>query len=757
MTLNRPNDFMLDSKEIKDARGTFGSVKDRLSDFDSQIGVLQGSLGKSIDDYPRIAPENDDTGRFQRALDDMANGGTLLLSKATYIINGSLSAVFNVGVNITAIPGTIIDGSNSTSVNLITLGGNRKESSSLSADSVKNTKTIQTSLSLAEGDIILITSTDLFNSTRAYYYKGEMAEVESVSGTTVTLKGTLYDNYAASTTTVHKLNIPKISVSNLTIKRNSNHAGLKISYAKDIDIHNLSISGARERGIEVGYIYGGDIRNCYVTDCYYAGTGTSYGLAIISSQSLNITGGKYLGGRHGITHGGNEPVRDIIIDGATVGNHSSSSSGSLDVHGNCEFITIRNNLILNGVELSGVNIKLKDNQIKSVTNYQGILWWGEKSGDYIEITDNVITTTVLTSSGIYIEPTVSNITLKTVKIKDNFINSPKHGVQISPQSASATNFIINKLDMADNEITTNDGYPLYILPTSVATVQIDDFVINGGKLISSVYRPIYVKVVETGTIRINNASIIAHDASDYGMVIIGGNDVFISGCSIIGESISPYSAYNLFANVGILQIVDNTISNFSANSGIRFDGADVVTTKPSTAIVRGNRFNNVTGSILSGSVPLISLPLGASISDGLLKLSGNPGTPDANSEWFGLIASGNVGLITRGRQVFIADTNNNDGAGSVLHHFKYAAPTEASANTALRIDKDKWQFMNTGRQESWGTAAPTTGTWGQGDKRHNTTPTELGTAGSKYIVDGWVCTVAGTPGTWVEKRCLTGN
>lgn len=40
-----------------------------------------------------------------------------------------------------------------------------------------------------------------------------------------------------------------------------------------------------------------------------------------------------------------------------------------------------------------------------------------------------------------------------------------------------------------------------------------------------------------------------------------------------------------------------------------------------------------------------------------------------------------------------------------------------------------------------GTTAPTTGTWDQGDRVYNYTP-----AAGAYV--GWVCTVAGTPGTW---------
>ena len=55
------------------------------------------------------------------------------------------------------------------------------------------------------------------------------------------------------------------------------------------------------------------------------------------------------------------------------------------------------------------------------------------------------------------------------------------------------------------------------------------------------------------------------------------------------------------------------------------------------------------------------------------------------------------------------------------------------------------------------TAAPTTGTWAQGDKLPNSAPTELGFVTAKYVITDFLCVVSGTPGTWVQVRCLTGN
>lgn len=73
----------------------------------------------------------------------------------------------------------------------------------------------------------------------------------------------------------------------------------------------------------------------------------------------------------------------------------------------------------------------------------------------------------------------------------------------------------------------------------------------------------------------------------------------------------------------------------------------------------------------------------------------------------------------------------------------YAAPTAGTPGTVT------WT--------TYGTTAPTTGTWAAGDTCQHTAPTEAGPAGSKYVTTGWVCTAAGTPGTWLPLRSLTGN
>jgi hypothetical protein len=56
------------------------------------------------------------------------------------------------------------------------------------------------------------------------------------------------------------------------------------------------------------------------------------------------------------------------------------------------------------------------------------------------------------------------------------------------------------------------------------------------------------------------------------------------------------------------------------------------------------------------------------------------------------------------------------------------------------------------------TAAPTAGDNAQGDIVRNSNPVEVtATAGDNAVILGWICTVAGNPGTWEQMRIPTGT
>jgi hypothetical protein len=79
----------------------------------------------------------------------------------------------------------------------------------------------------------------------------------------------------------------------------------------------------------------------------------------------------------------------------------------------------------------------------------------------------------------------------------------------------------------------------------------------------------------------------------------------------------------------------------------------------------------------------------------------------------------------------------------------------------VRVIEDAVNRFYEGRiyQRFTSTAAPTSTnlSWQVGDEVWNSNPTESGGAGSMYIIRGWKCIAAGSPGTWREMRFLTGN
>lgn len=52
---------------------------------------------------------------------------------------------------------------------------------------------------------------------------------------------------------------------------------------------------------------------------------------------------------------------------------------------------------------------------------------------------------------------------------------------------------------------------------------------------------------------------------------------------------------------------------------------------------------------------------------------------------------------------------------------------------------------------------PSSGEHQEGDYVKNRHPSVLGDKGQQYVVRGWICVEAGTPGVWVQDRGMTGS
>lgn len=168
---------------------------------------------------------------------------------------------------------------------------------------------------------------------------------------------------------------------------------------------------------------------------------------------------------------------------------------------------------------------------------------------------------------------------------------------------------------------------------------------------------------------------------------------------------------------------------------------------------------------LAGSAYQVQDSGGVAVNRGTCRLQGTMGSISGvtvnvtNGSATGTIAGGTVAqkakVASRRFYVINGDTARQmevlDVVGSTI---TFASAWGGSTSSGVSIDFYAPLFL----LEQYGaTAAPASGTWSRGDRAWNRDPSEAGSAGSKYVTEGWICTVAGSPGTWLERRVLTGN
>ena len=144
---------------------------------------------------------------------------------------------------------------------------------------------------------------------------------------------------------------------------------------------------------------------------------------------------------------------------------------------------------------------------------------------------------------------------------------------------------------------------------------------------------------------------------------------------------------------------------------------------------------------------------GVTFNGGVFLNAGFPNT-SAGSRNFGFNTTGDVRFNNSliGRTSTDAIANNyfeNIGTGSFILTdctFTTLAAPSGTDITGAQLVKIAGGLGNRYRQY-YASAAPTTGTWSLGDRVFNTAP-------SVGQPKGWLCTVAGTPGTWVSEGNL---
>jgi hypothetical protein len=346
------------------------------------------------------------------AINAVLNSGSksIYFPAGTYRIDGTLNvprgvSIFGDGQNVTVFDAAqAVDGNITSNAHITTPEATYVALPALSVSPAKNDRTLTfaSAPSVQSGDIIVIYNpTDFsWHPSRSYYRAGEQVRVATVSGSVVTLEGTLCDSYAASAVTVYRIdNMTSANWRGFTLigKRNSSLpiTGVDFQSAKDSSLEDIRVVGATYIGIAVSLSFAVQVRNCVAEEDYIDQFGGEYGLALLNSHSVNVSGGYFCSRRHGITIGGGSgigrvPNRYFVITGATIS--TTGGSQAADIHGNAEYITYADCMIDGGVAGFGGDYQTVDNcQIRGKQqNGPVAILFSEMRGANFRITNNTI-------------------------------------------------------------------------------------------------------------------------------------------------------------------------------------------------------------------------------------------------------------------------------------------------------------------------------------------------------------------------------
>jgi hypothetical protein len=613
----------------------------------------------SVKDFGAVGDGiTDDTIAIGKALDALeTNEGELLFPPGNYLITSSISKVFSDGKNITVrgYGAKIVATSIITGI-AITLSGSRGVSTPLAATVTKGASTfsVTSATGFSKGKLCLITSTDLWNPTRAYYYKGEISLIENISGTTITNSGPLYDGYTDSTTTIHALNMPSIKIEGLEIECNYNIIALKLAYIKNPIVRDCIVHGSRYAGIYVDYTIGGEISGNLLYDLWNNSTGTSYGISIGTAQCCKVSNNTIYGTRHSVTVGGFEPTRWTIISGNTCSNSVQETVvGSIDLHGNTENSIVSGNLG-SGINCSGINTIFSNNiLINHSKEIPVILIYQEINSDYHIITCNRINSYGSSAKGIYISPSVENLNIGKLLISSNTVECVAYSCFIQPRTSSVTGCSINSLIIANNTFKSSSVFAFIFQNNVAATYSCGEILSNG-----------------------NTYESINYDAFS----CLGNTIVYSSSCNDVFKANRSNGYLATFSGTNVKLVSPNFIGN-TGGAGTS----------------RSVKYDN------TGRIDVIS----PSFSNLTYKAEISAATEYLENGWNAVTPT-------------ILNT-----AGSRLVNFYGAL----------------------GRAITYGTAAPSVGAWSVGDRVYSQSP-------SVGQPKSWVCTVAGSPGTWVSEGNL---
>lgn len=279
------------------------------------------------------------------------------------VINGSLDADFmGATLDATSLPAA----ASLNQVRALYVTGATGGSMTVTADIARSSSQVMlaSTSGLSPGDLILLASNQpmMDGYARVSSRRGELRRIASVdSAVQITLSGcTAFSYEAASGTTVRRIVPVRPRLRNLNIVCGgvgSGHSGVRIDYAAQFELEQISVDGGEDSGIQAFYCEGGLIRGGLIRNSTspsaIPNANTGYGIVLYNATcDAVIEQVTFRNCRRAVTGGNAYPVirctiRDCIVEGGKNG---------LGNHEPCFWWLLHDNTVMN-VEEVGLQIR----------------------------------------------------------------------------------------------------------------------------------------------------------------------------------------------------------------------------------------------------------------------------------------------------------------------------------------------------------------------------------------------------------------
>lgn len=506
----------------------------------------------------------------------ISDGGTICMWNAIY--TPSSQVIFTKSVKLIGEgKDAVIFNWNIKSQFLFTFSGSDLITPNITGNVAAGSNTISvSSVGTAQpGDLVLIKDNTVFNPTDfPNITNGELHEIASISGNTITLTDTTIESFTVSASGFVRLIRPiTVEISNIKIvggNSNDIYDGINLYYTKNSIVNNNTIKDNGEIGIQISNSYNTTIKNNVISDNILDGMG--YGIEVLDASSYTTIINNYFSNcRHCISQGGGSGASGGIPRETTIiSNVFSDSIGTQDVidsHAVSESIYIYNNTINSPSGYYAIGSGAKTTKIigNTIIGGQGTRISGHiPSPIMYEVSDNAF----IDSKFCFMYIGTLNLP-NNIKITNNIIRGTNINGIVNLYNATLFTIYGNQFDAISTSTSGNHAIYLNTCSNGIISNNIIHNAYDSGILVETLKNTIISANSIINDIGTNSSS------TEYGIRIDTGSTYNTISGNIIKKTAYGLSELNLSNNN---TIIDNDLSQVGTAGYVIYTvGASTVT------------------------------------------------------------------------------------------------------------------------------------------------------------------------------------